>query len=40
MQSHNYASRNICMRSKYDPKIVVSVEGLLYELCTLKLNYV
>ena len=38
MQIHNYASRNICMSSKYDPKIVESVEGLLHELCTLKLE--
>jgi len=40
MQSHNYASRNMFMRSKCEPKFVVSVEGLLYELCNLKFYYV
>ena len=32
MQTHNYASRNFFMRSNYDPKFVVSVEDLLYEM--------
>jgi len=35
MQCHHCASRNIFMRSKYDPKFAVSVEDLLYELCNL-----
>ena len=34
-RSHNYARRNIFLRAKYEPKFVVSVEDLLYELCSI-----